>query len=374
MEAPLAVPNADMAAMTLAGFNMESAVARLKRLRSLPAQGASSSAEPTLPSKSHMSMDTTIEPTPGSAICPISQEDSHTRASEEEPKSASEEMNGQSFETVDSALGESLSEADALQQKAWATPPSSAFRQTFNSDWHQNDTANGTQQNTSVALSKAGKRRGRPPGSKNRERASVPNPQSGWNKYQLLPKPSGAKKIKKDATPDQKSRSANISEAMIASWTRRRNNGPLSERSLSKKGSVENPSGQDQADCEESKYQGTQRKLFKGQHAIRSGSGHKLPGSALRRPSAIEGRQDHTKSNNFVRITPSAKEVAQLPDTSGGPEVDDPPLICKGDNCLINVFRTCVHPTAVASINRYRDTVLSPESLNDICKQVSPSY
>ncbi|KAI4242385.1 MAG: hypothetical protein L6R42_011036 [Xanthoria sp. 1 TBL-2021] len=159
MEAPLAVPDADMTAMTLAGFNMESAVARLKRLRSLDAQGASSSAEPTLPSKTHVSTDTTIEPTPESAMGPISQGNFHARASEEEPKSTSEEMNGQTFETVDSALGESLSEADPLQHKASATLSPSALRQTFNSDWHQNDTANGTQQNTPVALSKAGKRR-----------------------------------------------------------------------------------------------------------------------------------------------------------------------------------------------------------------------
>ncbi|KAI4227803.1 MAG: hypothetical protein L6R36_002156 [Xanthoria steineri] len=359
MEAPLTIPDADLAAMTLAGSNMESAVARLKRRRSLAAQGPSSTAEPDLPSQSHVSMDSTTEAAPGSANGPVPEETLHTRASEEEPKSTSAEMNGQSFETVDSALGKSLSETDVVQHKTSVVP--SALRQTINSDWHRNDTASGTPQNTSVALSKAGEQRGRTPSSKLRERAALPNTQSGWNQYQLLPKPSGTTKIKKDATPDQKARSANISEAMIASWARRRNNSSLTERCVSKNESVEIPSGQEQAACQESNSHGTQRKLFKGQHAIRSGSGHKFPGSALRKPI----------SRNHVRINPSAKEVGQPPDTSGGPELDDPPMICKGDNGLINVFQTCVYPTAVASIRRYRDTVLSPESLNDICKQVA---
>lgn len=362
MEAPLTVPDADLAAMTLAGSNMEFAVARLKRRRSLAAQGPSSTAEPELPSQSHVSMDSTTEAATGSANGSVPQETLHIRASEEEPKSTSAEMNGQSSETLDSALGEFLSETDVVQHKTSVAPSPSALRQTINSDWHRNDTASGTPQNTSVALSKAGKQRGRPPGSNSRERASLPNTQSGWNQYQLLPKPSGTTKIKQDATPDQKARSANISEAMIASWARRRNNSSLTERCVSKNESVEIPSGQEQAACQESNSHGTQRKLFKGQHAIRSGSGHKFPGSALRKPI----------SRNNVRINPSAKEVGQPPDTSGGPELDDPPMICKGDNGLINVFKTCVYPTAVASIRRYRDTVLSPESLNDICKQVSP--
>ncbi|KAL8655261.1 MAG: hypothetical protein Q9226_003115, partial [Calogaya cf. arnoldii] len=370
MEAPFATPDADTAAMTLAGDKMESAVARLKRLRSLPAQGASTFTETTTHSKGLGIMNTTIESNPGSAIGPIPQQTFHSRTSEQSPKSASVEMKRQSFETVDSALGDSLSEADVPQHKLSTTPLPSALRQTFNSDWQRNDTAIGPQQNTPVPLSKAGKRRGRPPGSKNRERASVPDPQTGWNQYQLLPKPSVSKDVKKDATPEQKVRSAKISAAMIASWARRRNDGsiksrhgPSTESSVSKKISVKNPTNQDQTSCVEPDNQETQRKLFKGQHAIRSGSGHKLPGSALKRHSAIEGRKDHTISRNA--------ELVQLPDTSGGPEVDDPPLICKGDNGLITVFRTCVYPTAVASVNRYRDTVLSTESLNDICKQVA---
>ncbi|KAL8853318.1 MAG: hypothetical protein Q9221_001794 [Calogaya cf. arnoldii] len=369
MEAPSATPDADTTAMTLAGDKMESAVAR-KRLRSLPAQGASTLTETTTHSKGLGIMNTTTESNPGSAIGPIPQQTFHSRTSEQSPKSAPVEMKGQSFETVDSALGDSLSEADVPQHKPSATPSPSALRQTFNSDWQRNDTAIGPQQNTPVPLSKAGKRRGRPPGSKNRERASVPDPQTGWNRYQLLPKPSVSKDVKKHATPEQKVRSTKISAAMRASWARRRNDGsiksrhgPSTESSVSKKRSVKNPTNQDQTSYVEPDNQETQRKLFKGQHAIRSGSGHKLPGSALKRHSAIEGRKDHTISRNA--------ELVPLPDTSGGPEVDDPPLICKGDSGLITVFRTCVYPTAVASVNRYRDTVLSTESLNDICKQVA---
>ncbi|KAL9005005.1 MAG: hypothetical protein Q9180_009817, partial [Flavoplaca navasiana] len=80
---------------------------------------------------------------------------------------------------------------------------------------------------------------------------------------------------------------------------------------------------------------------------------------------------DYTTLPNAARIASNVEDVTRLPDTSGGPDLDDPPLICKGDPGLITVFRTCVYPTAIASIDRYRDTVLSSESLGLICKQVA---
>lgn len=70
---------------------------------------------------------------------------------------------------------------------------------------------------------------------------------------------------------------------MKASWARRREigsassrHGPLSEGSVLEKRSVEIVSGQSQVDPIKETFQGTQRQLFKGQHAIRSGSGHKF--------------------------------------------------------------------------------------------------
>ncbi|KAL8861093.1 MAG: hypothetical protein Q9178_002606 [Gyalolechia marmorata] len=386
MEAPIETLDADMAAMTVAGSNMQSAVARLKRLQSESAQGASSPMEPTVPSKNHVRINTVTQLTPGSSIEPLPQEDFPARASQEEPEpilqaSVGVVLNGHSFETVDLAFGESLPDADVPKQMAHrSSSAASAPCPTINPGRHHDDSASRPQQNTPVALSSAGKRRGRPPGSRNKNRPAISSPQnnSDGNQYEFLPSPNGERKIKKDATPDQRSRSANISEAMKLSWARRRNKdlgdsrqGPMSEKSVTKKRSDQDLSGQRQTNGTELSYQGPQRQLFKGQHAIRSGSGHKSRGSELRRHSAIGGSKNHLALHYVVRAKPSAGELARLPDTSGGPEPDDPPLICKGDNGLIRIFRTCVHPTAVAAIDRYRDTVLSPELLNAICKQVA---
>ena len=340
--------------------------------------------EPTLPSKNHIRIDTVTQLIPGSTIGPLPQENLPARASQEEPKpllqaSVGVVLNGHSSKTVDLGFGESLPDADVPKQMAHRSSSASAHCPANNAGWHHDDSASRPLQNTPVALSSAGKRRGRPPGSRNKKRPAIRSPQnnSDGNQHEFLPSPTGEKKIKQDATPDQRSRSANISEAMKVSWARRRNKdlgnsrqGPMSEKSVTKKRSDQDLSRQRQTNGMELSYQGPQRQLFKGQHAIRSGSGHKLPGSELRKPSAIGGSTKHPALHHVVRATPSADELARLPDTSGGPEADDPPLICKGDNGLIRIFRTCVHPTAVAAINRYRDTVLSPELLNAICKQV----
>ena len=378
MGTPPGMVEADMAALALAGSNMESAVARLKRFRSQTAQGISSVVDPSI-LEHYAHENTNSEPTPGSGHGPTPQEIVHSRAWNEEREAGFTGMSGQSIKIVDSALSKSLSEADVPQHKDSPASSPSAPRQT-NPACHPNDAATGPRQNTAVILSKAGKRRGRPPGSKNRERPTIQDPQtmSNCDQHPLVPKPSNAQKVKKDATPDQKLRSANVSEAMKASWARRRENGlgssrhgRLSEGSVLEKRTVENVLGQSHVDPREATFHGTQRQLFKGQHAIRTGSGHKFPGPVSRRSSATAGPRDYTTVPNAARIASNVEDVTRLPDTSGGPELDDPPLICKGDPGLITVFRTCVYPTAVASIDRYRDTVLSSESLGLICKQVS---
>ncbi|KAL8868783.1 MAG: hypothetical protein Q9198_008065, partial [Flavoplaca austrocitrina] len=378
MGIPPGMVEADMAALALAGSNMESAVARLKQFRSQTAQGTPSVVEPPI-LEHYAHENTNSKPTPGSGHGPTPQQIVHSRAWNEECRAGFTGMSGKSTKIVDSALGNSLSEADVPQHKDSPASSPSALRQT-NPAFHPNDAATGPRQNTAVTLSKAGKRRGRPPGSKNRERPTIPNPQtmSNCDQHPLVPKPSNAQKVKKDATPDQKLRSANISEAMKASWARRRENGSassghgrLSEGAVLEKRSVENVSGQSHVDPREATFQGTQRQLFKGQHAIRTGSGLKFSGPVSRRSSATEGPRDYTTLPNAARIASNVEDVTRLPDTSGGPELGDPPLICKGDPGLITVFRTCVYPTAVASIDRYRDTVLSSESLGSICKQVA---
>ncbi|KAL8789598.1 MAG: hypothetical protein Q9213_001034 [Squamulea squamosa] len=343
-----------MAAMSIAGSNMESAVAQLKRLQSLSAQGASDFTEPTL------------LPNP--------------RALEEElsqPRPVSMEVNRHSFETTDSALGKSLSEADVPKQKA-STPSSSAHRQMVNGHWHRGKTTSGAQQNTAVIAPKAGKRQGRPRSSEVGENATISDRHdiSKQNQYELLPSSIDENQTKKEDTRNKKSRSAIISEAMKASWARRRNQLGTSRQAPStgkpnKQRSDEVLPGQSRTNRMESKSHGPQRQLFKGQHAIRSGSGHNLPVPASRRHSAAEGIKIHNTLHHVARTVPNTDELAQLPEVSGGPEVHDPPLICKGDTGLTDVFRTCILPTAVASMNRYRDTLPSPELLQAICKKVA---
>ncbi|KAL8992676.1 MAG: hypothetical protein Q9169_006916 [Polycauliona sp. 2 TL-2023] len=375
MEASPGMLSTDMTAMTLHGSNTEPAVAQLKRFRSMAAQGASSSAESASSLEDHVKLNASIEPAPGPSLGKMPRQPLTSQPSGVEHRRASMDIHGQSSKAVDSALGKALTDADHPQYNASTASPLPSPNQTIASMPHQNDTAHGPQQNTSVALSKTGKRRGRPPGSKNRERPKITNPQSlsDWSQHQLLPKLNGSAKTKKDATPDQKLRSAKISEAMKASWARRRENEsggprliPPSEGSLLEKRVAEDVSGQGHAHSVQLNGPGIPRKLFKGQHAIRSGSGHKLAGSALRKPS-----KDHTTLYNVSRIASSVNELGQLPDTSGGPATEDPPMICKGDSGLIKVFRTCVHPTALSAIHRYRDTVLSTKALNSICKQVA---
>ncbi|KAL8773948.1 MAG: hypothetical protein Q9209_001378 [Squamulea sp. 1 TL-2023] len=309
---------------------MESAVARLKRLHSLSAPGASDATEPTRLS--------------------------HPRALEEGPsqlRPVCMEVNGHSFETIDSALGESLSEADVPKQKASIPSSSSAQRQMVNCDWHRDKISVETQQMAPVTTSKLGKQRGRPPDLENGVHFTISDHHdiSKRNQYELLPKPVVEKRIKKEETQNKKSRSAITSEAMRASWARRRKNNlgisqqaPLTGKSTKQK-NHEDLAEQFRTNGMEANVHGPQRQLFKGQHAIRSGSGYRLPVTAFGRHSATGGSKNHNT-------------------------VDDPPLICKGDTCLIEVFRTCVLPTAVASIDHYRDTLLSLESLQAICKQV----
>lgn len=346
---------------------MESAVARFKRLKNLSANGASSS---TPPSKNDTALSIESPSAPAASLEAMSQQTFLAQSAEVEPKQMPPVSvdtvphgRGQSFLTNDSALGESLSEAD--------TPKGEAPL--------QDETINAQRGNSQVhtageVQSPTGKRRGRPLGSKNKERPTPRSPQIGPRGDQYQSTPINETEIKNNATPDKTKK---ISEAMKASWARRRNESDdLRQRPFSGKTSSERRNHQDfsvegNRIIREAPLNAPRRQLFQGQHAIRSGSGAKLPEPASKRSSTTEAKPHKTTLHDAERHHPVPKQLAQPSDASRGPDLHDPPSICKGDVYLIAIYRTIVQPAIIAAMDRYRESVLPTYTLLAICKRVS---
>ncbi|KAL8806989.1 MAG: hypothetical protein Q9182_000970 [Xanthomendoza sp. 2 TL-2023] len=386
MEAPSHGLDPDMAAMTVAGTNMESAVARFKRLQSV--QEGSSAISPPL-SNNNAEVSSEGPSSPGRINGTLPSQATLVQASEVRFKQllppsveSAPSQHRRSFETVDSALGESLSDADVPKQK------SPIQDQNVPAYPDQYDGAGEVQSQISTAMPFAtGTRRAGLSGSPTKEHLSFPNLQSGSNCDQSQPYLASELDMQmKNMAPDSSNRSGKISEAMKASWARDKEvrSAKISEamkaswarrrkyrsgdprhtsngRALTGKRPDERFLGRGQSISKDSPSARPRRQLFKGQHAIRTGSSIRLSVSISGQSSTTDATPHHTIS----------KHLAQLPDTSGGPELDDPPPICKGDTELINIFRTCVQPAINTSIDRYRDGDLSSGFLWAIGKRVA---
>ncbi|KAL9031641.1 MAG: hypothetical protein Q9196_000355 [Gyalolechia fulgens] len=304
--------------------------------------------------------------------------------------------NGGSFDTNDSALGESLSEAGAKKQEQPVPPPSliikfsTAGQARINAverrgsilypeqarsrsdhdyflDRHQNDTS------TTPAQSK--KRRGRPPGSKSKNPSSKSencNGQTGGQRQ--TPTPSQVQKQHGRSGPLQNNTSRILSDAMKASWAKRRHDGtdghhggPPTEQTILKRSRILTMPDKDHSAKIGQPKDNPRRQLFKGQHAIRSASGPKLPVLAPK-PNTYNVQQ--TVPGGFVDtpISPIPAPVASL--NAGLPSKSVLPIICKDDPALTEIFKANIYPALMKSKIRYQGT-LPDTTLLAICKQVA---
>ncbi|KAL8696280.1 MAG: hypothetical protein Q9224_002879 [Gallowayella concinna] len=369
MEAPRYGVDPDMAAMTIAGTTMESAVARFKRLKS--AQEGSSV---TPPSDNDAGMSSKVKPLLGlsNGRLPTGVSNRQLLPALKEPIPP---LDRRSFETIDSALGESLSEADVPKQR------SSVRDQTIAAHQDQYHGAGEVQlQKPPTMPSSTVIRSGRPSGSTTKEHTMVPNPQTGDNRNQLQADQAALSSnintnVRTNASKDNGIRLAKVSEAIKARH-RKHGSGDLPHTTSNGMASTEirhdkEISGQGQSISKNSLSDGPRRQLFKGQHAIRSGSGAKIPASASRRSSTTEAIPHHAILYNSAYPHSTPKPRIRLLDTSRGPELDDPPSICKGDIELINIFTTCVQPAIETSMDRYRNSVLPSSLLLAMGKRVA---
>ncbi|KAL8819411.1 MAG: hypothetical protein Q9223_002147 [Gallowayella weberi] len=363
MEAPSYGLDPDMAAMTIAGTNMESAVARFKRLKS--AREGSSVISPP-PSDNDAEVSSKGKSFPGRRNGTLPSQATLAQASEVKikqllPPSVKpvSSQDRRSFETIDSALGESLSDADVPRQNS---PIHDQNVPTY-PDQYGGVSEVHLQMSTAMPSS-IGTRRASLPGSLTKEHGVFPKPQTGDSCDQSQPHLASEfdTKMKKSVAPDNGNRSGKISEAMKASWARRRKSrlGDPRHTISTGKASTEKRPDKDISEwsiSKDSPSDGHRRRLFQGQHAIRTGSGTRLSASTSRQSSSTDATPHHAILHDAVYPQSIPKQLA--PDTSGGLEWGDPPPICKGEVELINIFRTCVQPAIDTSIYRYRESVLS---------------
>ena len=217
------------------------------------------------------------------------------------------------------------------------------------------------------------KRRGRPPGSKNKSPSTRPGLQSRSTS------PSNQRERDVDAAiRDKKSlRKQRISEGMKAYWAKRQSNGmsdhrggAFRDKSQMKYARPAEQLGQSGTGTQ-SFQDPTDRPLFKGQHAIRSASGPRLfnvtgrPScNAQKGPASGGGRDTHG-------IHPSTKNAT----TKASPRIKATSLtkmvaLCDRDPALVQIFESLLCPALVAAKNRHPGTF--PERiLVLLCKHVS---
>ncbi|KAL8712809.1 MAG: hypothetical protein Q9220_003017 [cf. Caloplaca sp. 1 TL-2023] len=192
----------------------------------------------------------------------------------------------------------------------------------------------------STPTGQKGKKKGRPFGSKNKNRESRGSA----------------------TTADKKEFSRKVSEGMRASWARRRQN-MMAAKAPTQVRNYQSPSQHAAIHSE--------RQLFKGQRAIRSTSGPKYPPSVTRPVrNAVYPQQSPADGRLIFRFKETPRMLVKSPCTPGGPLLDDPPGTCKDDIGLIVIFRAIVYPHLLTVLNSHRK-VLAFEELKAISKQVA---
>ncbi|KAL8944913.1 MAG: hypothetical protein Q9216_000074 [Gyalolechia sp. 2 TL-2023] len=309
--------------------------------------------------------------------------------------------NGASFDTHDSALGESLSEADAQKQeppvslssliiKFSTTSPgrinaverrrSIPYPEQARSSSNQGHVLNSHQNVTCTPPAQSNKRRGRPHGSKNKTPSSKCKSRDRNTGSQLhTSTPSKVQTQHRFCEPMPKKTSLTLSEAMKASWAKRRSNGtdghrggPPTEKTILERNRIWNVLDKDhstQIRQSYNDYNNPQRQLFKGQHAIRSTSGAELPKLAPTATPKLCNVQQ-TVPRECVN-TPNVPASAQVtPPYAGLPIPGVIPTLCKDDLALMDTFTVYIYPALMKSKIRHQGS-LPDETLLALCKEVA---
>ncbi|KAL8936676.1 MAG: hypothetical protein Q9211_004064 [Gyalolechia sp. 1 TL-2023] len=161
---------------------------------------------------------------------------------------------------------------------------------------------------------------------------------------------------------------------MKASWAKRRHDGtdghhggPPTEQTILKRSRILTMPDKDHSAKIGQPKDNPRRQLFKGQHAIRSASGPKLPVLAPK-PNTYNVQQ--TVPGGFVD-TPTSPIPAPVTSLNAGlPSKSVLPIICKDDPALTEIFKANIYPALMKSKIRYQGT-LPDTTLLAICKQVA---
>ncbi|KAL8736052.1 MAG: hypothetical protein Q9181_002601 [Wetmoreana brouardii] len=409
---PLSRSDPDIEAMKIAASNYESAVARCQKLigpKSSIAQPDVQLAAESIPAQTTSDGGNSVmvlpfeklEERPKDAVAPdrvIVKTETHEVQTDPPVVEAVPCENGQSFDIRDSALGESLSETEVHKPAPVISQPvlivrfsttgpcrvksierqgpSPSLKQTPDPISNRIDVLDQSGQAFASPPAQTAKRRprGRPPGSKNKDPSTKPRSYS-----ESVSSPISGLGNQGSAISNNKSlRSLRISEAMKASWAKRRSNGTSghrgglpSEKTLLKNKHNANSLEQHIVASEGQNFDSHGRQLFKGQHAIRSASGPGLLISASR-SSTSTGNRRPTSSHGTLDVSgePTIQEKPQISSKIKYPSLSELSACCNGVAALMQIFRTLIFPVLIASRTFHHD-VLPDETLLAICKQVS---
>ncbi|KAL8699719.1 MAG: hypothetical protein Q9201_005845 [Fulgogasparrea decipioides] len=409
---PLNRSDPDIEAMKIAASNYESAVTRFQRLigsKSSIAQPDVQLAAERIPAQMTSNGGNSvmvppfekIEERPKDAVG-LDRAIVETETQEARPEPPVVEgvlcENGQSFEIRDSALGESLSETEMHKREPVISQPALIVKFSttgpcrINSIERQGSSPSLKQTsdpipNRIVILDQPGQAfttppaqttkrrpRGRPHGSKNKNPSTKPRSYS-----ESMSSPISGLGNQGGAISNNKSlKSLRISEAMKASWAKRRSNGtsghrggPPSEKTLLKNNHNANSLEQHIVASGGQNFDSHQRQLFKGQHAIRSASGSGLLKSAPR-SSTSTGNRRPTSSHGTLNVSgqPNIQEKLQVSLPIKYPSLSELSACCNGVAALMQIFEKLIFPVLIASRTFHHD-VLPDETLLAICKQVA---
>ncbi|KAL8975132.1 MAG: hypothetical protein Q9197_000646 [Variospora fuerteventurae] len=300
--------------------------------------------------------------------------------------------NNVSFETIDSALGESFSDTEIQRHEppiprpmlivkfsttnpgrinATERRPAIASSQqtpiaTVREDLHPSQ----PRHNAATPPNACQKRRGRPPVSKNQNplRSSDRFNAVFGSQEQLSTASSTKQELKRHVSMD-KSKSLTQSEIMRAVWAKRRRNGtdghrgnaPI-EKTLQKRALKTSLSGYSNGVTNDVSHGSTRRQLFSGQQGIDRASGSSLSSSAPRLGGILQQAGRHGP----LDIAHSEGNIQSS--NAGGPPLNVLPSLCRGDTFLSEIFRDHIYPILMSSKDHHEGT-LPKETLYAICQK-----
>ncbi|KAL8835483.1 MAG: hypothetical protein Q9170_003316 [Blastenia crenularia] len=315
-----------------------------------------------------------------------------------------------SFENNDSALGESLSEADIQKQEPPVSPTSlivkfstsnpgrinAIERRPLAPSHEQKPLHNKTQDygepfqsrgriptsmgpdhviSTPKSSDPTPPRRGRPPGSKNKNPSMKLQKDGSSGSQGQTPIPFNIPLQHQGSERSKKTSPSKLSEVMKMTWAKRRSNGtdgrhggPPTKKTIFKRERQPDPLNKDimVTTIQAHDNPNLQRQLFKGQQAIRSASGPRLPMLA---PKFITNDRNlqYTGQNEVSNASTIQTSAPVTPSTEPA-ALSALPAPCTDDPDLTKIFNTYIYPILI-KLRMYHQGSLPDKNLIDICKQ-----